>query len=69
MAKLIQSIVFLEKASTLNPQEAAIRLHLAHAYKAAGRTDDAIASLTEINPTNAQQAQIKEAQSLLKELN
>jgi thioredoxin-like negative regulator of GroEL len=51
------------------PQEATIRLHLAQAYKAAGRNEDAIASLTAINATNAQQTQVKQAQSLLKELN
>jgi tetratricopeptide (TPR) repeat protein len=64
-----KSIVFLEKAAMLVPKEAAIRLHLGQAYKAAGRRDDAVASLMAIDETNAQQAQIKQAQSLLKELN
>ncbi|RLB62105.1 MAG: hypothetical protein DRH08_12950, partial [Deltaproteobacteria bacterium] len=67
--KAEESIPFLEKAITLMPQEASIHLHLAQAYKAVGRKDDAIASLSAIDETNAQEAQILEAKTLLKELN
>jgi Flp pilus assembly protein TadD len=64
-----KSIVFLEKATSLMPQEASIHFHLAQAYKAAGRKDDAVKSLAAINESNAHEAQIKEAKTLLSEMN
>jgi tetratricopeptide (TPR) repeat protein len=67
--RIEQSIAFLEKAKNILPEDAAVRIHLAQAYKAAGRKDDAVANLTVINDTNAQEAQIREAKALLKELN
>ncbi len=67
--KAEDAIPFLEKAIILMPQEASINLHLAQAYKAVGRNDDAVTSLNTINETNAQEAQIVEAKALLKELN
>ncbi len=67
--KAEKAIFFLEKAMRIMPHEADIHLHLAQAYKAAGRNDDAISSLAAINKTNAMDGQIQEARSLLKELN
>ena len=63
-----KSIVFLEKATSLLPKEASVHFHLAQAYKAAGRKDDAVKSLAAINESNAPEAQIKEAKTLLSEM-
>ena len=63
------SIVFLEKASNMVPDEAVIQLHLAQAYKAAGRYDEAVASLTSIREKGASESELKTAEALLKEMN
>ena len=62
------SIVFLEKASNMLPDEAAIQLHLGQAYKAAGRYDEAVASLTSIREKGASESELKTAEALLKEM-
>ena len=63
------SIVFLEKASNMLPDEVAIQLHLGQAYKAAGRYDEAVASLTSIREKGASKSELKTAEALLKEMN
>jgi len=63
------SIVFLEKAFNLMPDETTIQLHLAQAYKAAGRHDEALASLKSIREKGASEAELKTAEALMKEMN
>jgi thioredoxin-like negative regulator of GroEL len=60
---------FLQKAASLLPEEPSIQLHLAQAYKAAGRYDEAIASLTAIREKGASTSELKTAEALLKEMN
>ena len=64
-----KSILFLEKAARLLPAEPAIQLHLAEAYKAAGRTEEAVASLTAIKGMKVPDAQRQKAETLLEGLN
>ena len=64
-----KSILFLEKAARLLPKETAIQLHLAEAYKAAGRTKEAVASLTAIKSMKMPDSQRQKAQTLLEGLN
>ncbi|MGK2907453.1 MAG: XrtA/PEP-CTERM system TPR-repeat protein PrsT [Desulfuromonadales bacterium] len=64
-----KSIVFLEKAANLMPGEVTIKLHLAQAYKEAGRRDDAVATLAVINESNSAAEQYKAAKDLLNQLN
>jgi tetratricopeptide (TPR) repeat protein len=64
-----KSIIFLEKAASAMPEEITIQIHLARAYKSAGRNDEALVSLSGINTSNAQESQLQEVEDLLKELN
>jgi len=63
------SISFLEKAASLMPEEASVHIHLAQAYKAAGRYDEAVASLTTLREKGARESDLKVAEALLKEMN
>ena len=67
--KVDQSIVFLEKASRVSSNEPLIKIHLARAYKAAGRKNDAIASLAKIDNQQTQKDLLQEANALRNELN
>ena len=64
-----KAIAFLEKAASLMPEETEIRIHLARAYKAAGRNNEAMASLTAIQEMDARDSQLQEVETLLKGLN
>jgi len=63
------SIIFLEKASNMVPGEIAVQLHLAQAYKAAGRYDEAVARLSSIREKDASKSELKTVDALLKEMN
>jgi Flp pilus assembly protein TadD len=64
-----KSIDFLKKAANLMPDAAEVKIHLAMAYKEAGKDDDAVSTLASINETNAQADQLKAAKVLLNQLN
>jgi tetratricopeptide (TPR) repeat protein len=64
-----KSIVFLEKAVRIMPTENSIHAHLAQAYKAGGRNEDAVTSLNNIIKDNTREVQFIEPKTLLNELN